>query len=331
MKKILLITVSLSICIILLLTIVVTGVSEQFGQLLSYKKDEEVSTESGTCKYVTSNEIVFDERTEKVRSEFERQLNPYFLNIAMALYQTNDKLRVQDIVKEISVWNMEYDIAANLQDYKYNHKYITYLKSTGEEHSLLMSKKYYNLHKDEYKADEHVYSFYLNVMSIMDKNCEYLVSDGEYTTPLKQPFVITQPFGVAHIYGDVHFGIDLSSSYGAPIFAVTTAIVDKAEETCPPNGGYLGNMCNLGQGNYVQLSVKDGENTIYITTMHMKSVDVKAGDQVTIGQKIGEQGHSGNSTASHVHIEFRKVPNVSLQLSDFLDPNKYIDFFKQGE
>ena len=61
--------------------------------------------------------------------------------------------------------------------------------------------------------------------------------------------------------------------------------------------------------------------------MHMKDVIVNEGDEVLAGQLIGSQGNSGNSTGSHA-VEFRKIRDISTNLSDFLNPHTFVNFFQ---
>ena len=54
-------------------------------------------------------------------------------------------------------------------------------------------------------------------------------------------------------------------------------------------------------GNHVILSVAGG----YVVLAHLRagSVGVRVGEQVTVGQQVGECGNSGNSTQPHLHIQ----------------------------
>ena len=43
---------------------------------------------------------------------------------------------------------------------------------------------------------------------------------------------------------------------------------------------------------------------------HTGSIRVKAGDKVTVGQQLAEVGHSGNSTAPHLHFQLMDGPSL---------------------
>jgi len=64
-------------------------------------------------------------------------------------------------------------------------------------------------------------------------------------------------------------------------------------------------------GNYIILKYSDGVYAVF-AHLKMKSVVVTVGQKVVKGQKIGQVGHSGNSTAPHLHF----------QLMDNEDPGK---------
>lgn len=320
-----------ALCFVMFGILVISGfdnlqkqVAIVFGGSTSVETDEE----QGTCSYLTSNEIVFDERTELVRDEMESKVNGYFLNSALAMYQYDDTLTVDEIVESINTWRHDIGIDEALQNYKYgNDAYSTYLESINEKHSLAMSRKYY---KDKYEGEDTlIYGYYLNVLSLINTECRPITVSQGFVTPFERPYTITQTFGQTSIAGGNHFGVDLVKGYGSPLVAVTNAIVDDARNDCSANGGYLGNMCNQGQGNFIRLSVAQEEETFYITYMHLKDVSVRKDDVVSVGQVIGTQGHSGNSTGSHLHLEFRKTRLLTNQMSDYLDPNSYIDFYAE--
>ena len=53
-------------------------------------------------------------------------------------------------------------------------------------------------------------------------------------------------------------------------------------------------------GNYIEIDHGNGYLTAY---GHLSTRKVKAGDKVFRGQKIGEVGNTGRSTAPHLHYE----------------------------
>ncbi len=72
---------------------------------------------------------------------------------------------------------------------------------------------------------------------------------------------------------------------------------------CTANGkvvyaGWLG-----GYGNCVRIAHMNNLETLY---GHLSHIDVKVGQEVTAGQKIGEVGSTGRSTGAHLHYEVRK-------------------------
>ena len=68
--------------------------------------------------------------------------------------------------------------------------------------------------------------------------------------------------------------------------------------------------CGAGFGNYVKVTHPDGKSTFY---GHMKNgtVQVRTGDTVTCGQRLGKVGSSGWSTGPHLHFEPRYDTNRS--------------------
>lgn len=88
----------------------------------------------------------------------------------------------------------------------------------------------------------------------------------------------------------MHPGIDLSGSYGTPIYATADGTVLRAGWN---SGGY---------GNLVELDHGRGITTRY---GHMSAILVSAGQHVTRGQQVGRMGSTGRSTGNHLHYEVR--------------------------
>ncbi|MCR3922725.1 MAG: M23 family metallopeptidase [Firmicutes bacterium] len=114
---------------------------------------------------------------------------------------------------------------------------------------------------------------------------------------------ITSPFGWRRspFSGQqlFHNGIDIGAPYGTRIIATAAGTVVKASY----QRGY-GNLVIINHGTYV---------THYA---HMRSFNVKAGDQVEKGQQIGAVGSTGNSTGPHLHYEvFKDGSRIDPQLT----------------
>lgn len=64
----------------------------------------------------------------------------------------------------------------------------------------------------------------------------------------------------------------------------------------------VGNQGKAGYGMFIRIQHYKEEQTIY---GHLSSQDVKLGQRVVCGQKIGVTGNTGASTGSHLHFGFR--------------------------
>lgn len=109
--------------------------------------------------------------------------------------------------------------------------------------------------------------------------------------PLADNFFIFPAEG--RITQGLHYynAIDLANSCGTPIYAAASGVVQRA---------VFNNAWNLGMGNYVTILHSNGTVTYY---GHFENVFVKPGDKVTVGDRIGLMGRTGNATGCHVHFE----------------------------
>lgn len=116
----------------------------------------------------------------------------------------------------------------------------------------------------------------------------------------------------------MHAGIDFSSPQGTPIQATGAGVVVKAER-------------GSGYGLHVVIKHGYGYETLY---GHMSRLDVKVGDKIVRGQKIGLVGSTGTSTAPHCHYEvhLRGTPvNPIHYCMDGLTPEQYQELVKLAE
>ncbi len=111
-----------------------------------------------------------------------------------------------------------------------------------------------------------------------------------FISPVDNPR-ITSVFGSQRILNGVrkkpHNGIDYGADEGTPVYSISDGKVILAGEDFYYNG------------NFVLLSHGQGLTSIYL---HLSKLDVKNGDKVLKGQKIGEVGDTGRSTAAHLHL-----------------------------
>ncbi len=87
----------------------------------------------------------------------------------------------------------------------------------------------------------------------------------------------------------MHSGVDFAGPSGTPILATSDGVVKQA--------GWHG-----GYGNAVIIEHAFGIETLYA---HLSSVDVREGQRVSRGDRIGGMGTTGRSTGVHLHYEVR--------------------------
>jgi murein DD-endopeptidase MepM/ murein hydrolase activator NlpD len=86
-----------------------------------------------------------------------------------------------------------------------------------------------------------------------------------------------------------HLGVDYGAPKGTPVRTVGEGVVDFS--------GWQN-----GYGNVVQVQHGNDRATLYA---HLSRVDVKKGQRVEQGQRVGAVGSTGWSTGPHLHFEFR--------------------------
>lgn len=107
------------------------------------------------------------------------------------------------------------------------------------------------------------------------------------------------PFFRAYVQ---HDGLDIILSQGEPVYATADGKVSLVEQS------------NKGHGNRITISHQGGYVTRYA---HLSTMNVKQGQTVRRGQKIGAVGMTGSSLAPHLHYEI-------LLGGRYLDPVAYV-------
>ena len=128
----------------------------------------------------------------------------------------------------------------------------------------------------------------------MEIDANEIKQSNTFILPLKG--TITSRFGkreATEIVSANHAGIDIGVNEGTIFVAAMEGTVTYVST----QGGY---------GNHVYIE-KDDVTTLYA---HCKTIYVKEGDNISIGEQIGEVGQTGNATGPHLHFEVRKANRV---------------------
>jgi murein DD-endopeptidase MepM/ murein hydrolase activator NlpD len=118
---------------------------------------------------------------------------------------------------------------------------------------------------------------------------------------------ITTPFGKkgSNWSKGFHTGVDFAVKSGTEVLAVANGKIEPA---------------NWGKSYGIQAIQKvEGGWVIYA---HLSKLDVKPGDKVVKGQRIGLSGNTGNSTGPHLHFELRN--NIRWSNGHELDPKEIL-------
>jgi murein DD-endopeptidase MepM/ murein hydrolase activator NlpD len=86
-----------------------------------------------------------------------------------------------------------------------------------------------------------------------------------------------------------HLGVDYGAPTGTPVRSVGDGVVEFAGR-------------QNGYGNVVQVMHGNARSTLYA---HLSRIDVKKGQRVEQGQRLGAVGATGWATGPHLHFEFR--------------------------
>lgn len=104
-----------------------------------------------------------------------------------------------------------------------------------------------------------------------------------------------------------HKGLDIATATAGgsvPIYSMCNGTVVRSEYSGTATTGY---------GNVV--IIKDSTTNMGFLFAHLDSRNVNLGDTVVIGQQIGMEGSTGDSTGMHLHLEMQDLTNHSWDYS----------------
>jgi len=182
----------------------------------------------------------------------------------------------------------KYDLKIVYQNGFVETKTLTLEKRSYDVQKIKVAQKYVEPPKEVLEKIERESEMMKTARAQVGKIDTALYSSG-FIRPVKGGRV-SGVFGSQRIINgtprNIHNGVDFTSPIGAPVYATSDGVVIIAGEDFYYNG------------NFILLDHGHGLSSIYI---HLSKLNVKAGDRVAKGDKIGEVGSTGRSTGPHLH------------------------------
>lgn len=133
-----------------------------------------------------------------------------------------------------------------------------------------------------------------------------------FIKPLEGKLKISSKYGtrVHPVTGEkiTHTGIDMVAKNGETVMSAEDGIVTFADY-------------NAQDGNAIEImhENKATNEIIYTYYAHLSKIEVKEGDVVEQGDKIGEVGSTGYSTGSHLHFEIRDSKRNAINPEEYIE------------
>ena len=125
-------------------------------------------------------------------------------------------------------------------------------------------------------------------------------------------FTVTSPWW-ADRGGEIHRGLDISTGAKDPVYSMLDGTVVQMWHN------------DSSMGNALVIKSDSGTATLY---MHLDSFNVSLNSVVKVGQQVGIEGTTGESTGVHLHVEMQVMTGSrwhwSYNKSDYLDPTAFM-------
>lgn len=145
-------------------------------------------------------------------------------------------------------------------------------------------------------------------------------TDSNYSFPLKRNefMLVTSPFGMRSDPTDsskqqMHKGIDIRTKQDDVL-----ATEDKGKVVA------VNQNANTAGGKSVTVEYqRENGDKVQLSYLHLSSVDMKVGDEVSAGQKLGVTGNTGTrTTGEHLHLSVKQIATDGTTRD--LDPTAYL-------
>ena len=211
---------------------------------------------------------------------------------------------------------------AGLQNagYASSGKYASTLQSIIEANDL---QKYDRMVMQEMQAQGKSFGVATNPRSNEGQTVQAVETDSEnkhYSYPLKRSefMLVTSSFGMRDDpmnpgAKQMHKGIDIQAKHDEVLATEDKGKVIK-----------VNNNTDGGAGRYVTVEYsRPNGNKYQCTYMHLSRIDVKVGDEVNAGQKLGMSGNTGTrTTGEHLHFSVKSVSSDGTKRD--IDPAAYL-------
>ena len=121
---------------------------------------------------------------------------------------------------------------------------------------------------------------------------------------------------------EIHRGLDIATGGNDPVYSMLDGIIH-SKGTSSSRGNWVIVYNNNSSSPYY------GYATLY---MHLRDpVSYSVGDSVVVGQQVGIEGTTGQSTGIHLHVEMQDLNrwggewHSSYNQSDYLDPTQFMN------
>ena len=294
---------------------------EELKELIAEKEAEIEKTKKELEEAIAIEEKQYEEMKIRIKFMYEKG-NQFYLDMMLGAESFGDMLNKAQYVESISAYDR-----AKLEEFQLNRELIEVCKQELEEEEALLQEAKAAVEKEQEnleilidskekeiavfegdiakkEASIKEYEAYIReqdetiaalekALREMEGTSNLKYDGGMFKWPAPSYTRISSPFGwrTHPVYGDKRFhnGVDMAAPGGSPILAAYDGTVAAA--------GYSSTM-----GNYIYLNHGSGLVTIY---MHASALYVKAGQNVSKGDKIAAVGTTGTSTGNHLHFGVR--------------------------
>ena len=249
----------------------------------------------------------------------------YRFSVAEQLTEANDKL-----VEEMN--NLIEKNEEKIVELENQQKKLDQLNVQMQTEISKLGDKKRDLMEDVLSVDEEIAIIEKQIKFFKEQGCNDTQDVGSCSinAPSANGFIIPTTTGVIEndgmseygyrwhpIWDDwlFHSGVDVTADYGVTVMAAATGKVI-----------HTGDLWGFG----VTVMIVHNVNGKQYTSLygHLSSYNVKYGDIVERGQKVGEVGSTGDSTGPHLH--FQMMESSGYSSSATVNPRKFINFPATG-